>query len=50
MPRLVTRMHGLTGTPYPRDFLTHLVPNAGLIAAAEAYGIVPPAIVGVLGR
>ena len=42
VPRLVTRMHGLAGTPYARAFLTQLAPNAGLLAAAEAYGLVPP--------
>lgn len=42
MPRLVLRVNGLAGTPYVRDFLTELVQNAGLIAAAEAYDLVPP--------
>jgi tetratricopeptide (TPR) repeat protein len=41
LPRLVTRLQGLTGTPYARAFLTQLTSNAGLIAAAEAYGLVP---------
>jgi hypothetical protein len=41
VPRLVTRVKGLAGTPYPRAFLTQLAPNAGLLAAAEAYGLVP---------
>jgi hypothetical protein len=41
LPRLVTRMHGLSGTPYAKEFLRHLAPNAGLIAAAETYGILP---------
>jgi tetratricopeptide (TPR) repeat protein len=50
MPRLVTRLHGLSGTPYPRTFLTQLPSNAGLIGAAEAYGLVPPEIAGVLGE
>jgi tetratricopeptide (TPR) repeat protein len=44
LPRLVTRVHGLSGTPYARDFLRHLAPNAGLIAAAAAYGILPAEI------
>ena len=41
IPRLVTRVQGLAGTPYARGFLTQLAPNAGLLAAAEAYGLVP---------
>ncbi len=41
VPRLVTRLKGLAGTPYPRAFLTHLAPNAGLLSAAEAYGLIP---------
>jgi len=41
MPRLLTRLRGLSATPYPRAFLTQLGPNAGLLAAAEAYGLVP---------
>ena len=41
MPRLVTRLRGLRATPYSRAFLTQLAPNAGLIAAAEAYGLIP---------
>ena len=32
------RCKGLAGTPYARAFLTQLAPNAGLLAAAEAYG------------
>lgn len=50
VPRLVTRVHGLSGTPYARDFLTHLAPNAGLLAAAEAYGIVPEPLLEILDR
>ncbi|MGH7436126.1 MAG: serine/threonine-protein kinase PknK, partial [Polyangiaceae bacterium] len=50
VPRLVTRMRGLSGTPYGRTFLTQLPSNAGLIGAAEAYGLVPPEIAGVLGE
>jgi eukaryotic-like serine/threonine-protein kinase len=49
MPRLVTRVHGLAGTPYARGFLTQLAPNAGLLAAAEAYGLVPGELAAVLG-
>jgi hypothetical protein len=41
IPRLQTRVRGLSGTPYARDFLTELAPNAGLIAAAEKYGSLP---------
>jgi tetratricopeptide (TPR) repeat protein len=48
IPRLVTRLKGLAGTPYGRGFLTQLPPNAGLIAAAEAYGVVPAEIADVL--
>jgi hypothetical protein len=41
VPRLVTRLRGLAGTPYPRAFLTQLAPNSGLLTAAEAYGLIP---------
>ena len=50
IPRLLTRVQGLAGTPYGKDFLTQLVPNAGLLAAAEAYDLVPPEIASVLER
>ncbi len=50
MPRLVLRLEGLSRTPYKRAFLTELAPNAGLIAAAEAYGLVPEAIAKVLEK
>jgi hypothetical protein len=50
IPRLVTRVQGLAGTPYARDFLTQLTPNAGLLAAAEAYGLLPAAIAGMLEK
>ena len=50
LPRLVTRVHGLSGTPYAKEFLRHLAPNAGLIAAAEAYGLLPAEIVATLAR
>ncbi len=50
LPRLVTRVHGLSGTPYAGDFLRHLAPNAGLIAAATAYGIVPPEIADIVAQ
>jgi hypothetical protein len=48
IPRLVTRVQGLAGTPYARGFLTQLAPNAGLLSAAEAYGLVPKEIQAVL--
>jgi len=44
MAPLVRRLHGLEGTPYARPFLFNLPHNAGLLAAAEAYGCVPPEI------
>jgi serine/threonine protein kinase/tetratricopeptide (TPR) repeat protein len=50
IPRLLTRVQGLAGTPYGKDFLTQLVPNAGLIAAAEAYDLVPAEITAMLER
>jgi tetratricopeptide (TPR) repeat protein len=50
IPRLVTRVLGLAGTPYARDFLTELAPNAGLLAAAEGYQLIPLEIRGVLAR
>jgi tetratricopeptide (TPR) repeat protein len=48
IPRLVTRLQGLNGTPYARAFLTQLAPNAGLLAAAEAYDLVPPEVTAAL--
>jgi len=48
IPRLVTRIRGLAGTPYARDFLRELAPNAGLLAAAEGYGLVPEELVRAL--
>lgn len=50
LPRLVTRVHGLSGTPYAKDFLRHLAPNAGLIAAADSYGLLPTEIREILAR
>jgi tetratricopeptide (TPR) repeat protein len=50
IPRLVTRVQGLSGTPYARGFLTQLAPNAGLLSAAEAYGYVPPSLTAILER
>ncbi|MDB4940792.1 MAG: Serine/threonine protein kinase [Labilithrix sp.] len=48
LPLLVTRVHGLSGTPYARDFLRHLAPNAGLTAAAEGYGLLPAEIAAIV--
>ncbi|HTQ42336.1 MAG TPA: serine/threonine-protein kinase PknK, partial [Polyangiaceae bacterium] len=48
MPRIVTRLNGLAGTPYARAFLTQLASNAGLLAAAEAYDLVPADITAAL--
>jgi hypothetical protein len=48
MPLLVKRVQGLSGTPYPRGFLTQIASNAGLIAAAEAYDLVPRELAEVL--
>jgi tetratricopeptide (TPR) repeat protein len=50
VPRLVTRVKGLAGTPYVRPFLTQLAPNAGLLAAAEAYGLVPEEVTAALAE
>jgi len=48
LPRLVTRVHGLLGTPHAKDFLTHVSSNAGLLAAAEGYGILPAELADIL--
>ena len=50
VPRVVTRVRGLAGTPYARAFLTQLTSNAGLLAAAEGYGLVPDEVSSVLLR
>ncbi len=50
MPRLVLRVDGLRGTPYGRDFLTEVAPNAGLVTAAEAYGLVPRSLKKILEK
>jgi hypothetical protein len=50
LPRLVTRVHGLRDTPYARDFLTNVSTNAGLLAAAEGYALVPPELADLLGK
>src|SRR5262249_40550710 len=44
IPPLLRRLKGLEGTPYARSFLLGLPHNSGLLAAAEAYGCVPPEI------
>ena len=49
IPRLATRVQGLSGTPYARDFLTQLPTNAGLLAAAEGYGLVPKELTAIAG-
>ena len=49
IPRLATRVQGLSGTPYARDFLTQLAANAGLLAAAEASGLVPKELSAIAG-
>jgi hypothetical protein len=50
LPCLVTRVHGLSGTPYAKDFLVHVASNAGLLAAAQRYAIVPGEIAEILER
>jgi hypothetical protein len=50
MPRLVKRMHGLSGTPYAKDFLVHDGSNAALLAAASGYRLVPAEIDELLAR
>ena len=41
---LLRRLKGLEGTPYARTFLLGLPHNSGLLASAEAYGVIPPEI------
>jgi tetratricopeptide (TPR) repeat protein len=50
IPRLAMRVRGLAGTPHARGFLTQLVSNAGLLAAAKAYGLVPRELAALLGE
>ncbi len=50
IPLLVRRLRGLADTPYAHAFLTGLDHNAGLIAAADSYGLVPEDVERVLGR
>jgi tetratricopeptide (TPR) repeat protein len=45
---LLRRLKGLEGTPYARSFLLGLPHNSALLAAAEAYGCVPPEIERIL--
>jgi tetratricopeptide (TPR) repeat protein len=48
MPRLLTRLEGMANTHYARSFLTDVPANAGLLAAAESYGLVPGPIQDIL--
>jgi eukaryotic-like serine/threonine-protein kinase len=48
VPRLLTRVRGLAGTPYARTFLTQLSANSGLLSAAEAYGLMPDEVAAAL--
>jgi tetratricopeptide (TPR) repeat protein len=48
LPRLVLRVHGLLGTSHAKDFLMNVSSNAGLLAAAEGYGLVPPELAEIL--
>ncbi len=48
IPRLQTRVRGLSGTPYAKDFLSELAPNAGLIAAARKYCSLPDDLAQIL--
>jgi hypothetical protein len=50
LPQLVTRVHGLLGTPHARDFLANVASNAGLLAAAEGYGLLPQELSVILAR
>ena len=50
MPPLARRLEGLVGTPYARMFLTELPHNAGLLAAAARFSLVPEKIHRVLER
>jgi eukaryotic-like serine/threonine-protein kinase len=44
IPPLMRRLKGLEGTPYARTFLLGLPHNSALLAAAEAYGCIPPEV------
>jgi tetratricopeptide (TPR) repeat protein len=50
IPPLLRRLKGLEGTPYARPFLVSLPQNSALLAAAEAYGCVPPELEALLSR
>jgi hypothetical protein len=50
VPRLVTRVHGLAGTPYAKGFLTQLGSNAGMIVAAKDYGLLPEELATILAK
>jgi hypothetical protein len=49
LPHLARRLAGLEGTAYAHSFVSGLTHNAGLIAAAENYGLVPEAVRRALG-
>ena len=44
IPPLQRRIQGLVGTAYAKLFLTEIPHNAGLVGAAEGYGILPDSI------
>jgi tetratricopeptide (TPR) repeat protein len=44
IPFLVRRLKGLENTPYAKSFLTSLSHNATMLAAADAYGLVPDSV------
>lgn len=44
IPKLVTRLESLVGTPYARTFLTKLPTNARLIALAREMGVLPDSV------
>ena len=50
MPLLLRRLKGLEHTTYAKSFLTSLAHNAALLAAAEAYGLVPEAVNSLVAR
>jgi tetratricopeptide (TPR) repeat protein len=50
MPPLLRRLQGLVGSSYALAFLTQLPANASLLANAEAYGLLPREIEGLLER
>jgi hypothetical protein len=50
IPRLVTRVRSLAGTPYARAFLTQLTINTRLLATAADYDLVPAEISAILAQ